>query len=81
MSKFNEVWLVCSLFHAKDQVEFTVSQEAYTQLEDARNFCESRHNGEVYDLDDFTFVSEPDERGCYYEYKIMNIRVNNGANR
>ena len=81
MPKFSEIWLVCSIFHNKDQTELTISQEAYSQLEDAKAFCESRHNGEVYDLDDFTFVSEPDERGCYYEYKIMNIHVKFGANR
>lgn len=81
MSKPIEAWLVLSTFHSKDSTEITVSQEAYTQLEDARMFCESRHNGEVYDLDDFTFVSEPDERGCYYEYKLVNIKIKHGVNR
>ena len=81
MPKPIKAWLILSIFHSKETTEITVSQEAYIQLEDARAFCESRHNGEVYDLDDFTFVSEPDERGCYYEYKIMNIHVKYGANR
>lgn len=81
MPKPIEAWLILSIFHSKETTEITVSQEAYTQLEDARAFCESRHNGEVYDIDDFTFVCEPDERDCYYEYKIMNIQIKYGVNR
>lgn len=76
MFKSKKVWLVCSTFHSTEQVEFTISQEGYSRLEDAKEFCESRNNGQVYDLDEFTYVSEPDSRGTYYEYKIIEISVN-----
>lgn len=75
MSNVKNIWAICSIFHGVDHEEVTISQEAYLKLEDARSFCENRHNGQVYDLDDFTFVSEPDERNTYYEYKILNITV------
>lgn len=75
MSKHKEIWLICSTWHTKEGAEFTIFQEGYYNLEDAQKFCESRHNGQVYDLDQFTYVSEPDEKGRYYEYKILNIIV------
>ena len=75
MPKLNQSWLVCSIWHTENGTEFTISQEAYFKLEDAKAFCESRHNGQVYDLDDFTYVSEPDQKQRYYEYKILNISI------
>ena len=71
----NEFWIVVSTWHTDDGVEFNISQEGYYNFEDAKRFCESRHNGEVYDIDQFTYVSEPDSKGRYYEYKILNIVV------
>lgn len=48
----------------------TVSQEAYSTLEKAQNFCESR-NGIIKKINDYTYVSSDKKTG----YNIVEVSI------
>lgn len=63
-----------SINEEKNLTEFKISQEAYSTLEKAQEFCSSRSN--VIKVDEFNYETiKEDEYGWFYKYSILFVYV------